>query len=107
MPPMGYRQFLSVVLDRLEHDASPGVMPWESTLRLSMLQIHFGNPRVHYELWLQAKAGRAELDCISRMTRRSMPAGALGSRSASSSCATASVRNSSLRIGLRAGNGFT
>jgi hypothetical protein len=61
MPPMGHRQFLSVVLDRLERDASPGIMPWESRLRFSMLQIHFGNPRVHYELWLQARTGRAEL----------------------------------------------
>jgi hypothetical protein len=61
MPPMVHREFLGIVLDRLEREAAAGVLPWEARVRLSMLQIHFGNPRVHYELWLQGRTGRAEV----------------------------------------------
>jgi hypothetical protein len=53
--------FLELVLAQLTESAAASVGPWQSRVRHRMLQIHFGNPRVHYELWLQTKAGRVEL----------------------------------------------
>ncbi len=58
---MQYQPFLQLVLKRLEAAAAPDLRPWHARQRHAMLQIHYGNPRVHYELWLQARGGRVEL----------------------------------------------
>jgi hypothetical protein len=58
---MHYQPFLQLVLDRLERDATPALRPWHARIRHAMLQIHYGNPRVHYELWLQSRTQRAEI----------------------------------------------
>ncbi|HEY7294104.1 MAG TPA: hypothetical protein VH916_03640 [Dehalococcoidia bacterium] len=58
---MQYQPFLQLVLQRLEAITPPELRPWHARQRHAMLQIHYGNPRVHYELWLQARGGRVEL----------------------------------------------
>jgi|GEM_PF-412228 len=58
---MQQQPFLQLVLERLETGTPPELRPWHARQRHAMLQIHYGNPRVHYELWLQGRSGRAEL----------------------------------------------
>src|SRR5579885_315381 len=53
--------FLQLVLSRLEAETPSALRPWHARQRHAMLQIHYGNPRVHYELWLQGRSGRAEI----------------------------------------------
>jgi hypothetical protein len=61
MTAMPWQTFLQLVLERLEAGADPALRPWHARVRHRMLQLHYGNPRVHYELWLQTKTGRVEL----------------------------------------------
>ena len=58
---MQMQPFLQLVLGRLEAETPPELRPWHARQRHAMLQIHYGNPRVHYELWLQSRSGRAEI----------------------------------------------
>lgn len=58
---MQLQPFLNLVLSRLEAETPPQLRPWQARQRHAMLQIHYGNPRVHYELWLQSRSGRAEI----------------------------------------------
>jgi len=58
---MHAQPFLQLVLDQLERDAPAELRPWQARVRHGMLQIHYGNPRVHYELWLQSRTQRAEV----------------------------------------------
>jgi hypothetical protein len=53
--------FLRLVLDHLEAETPAELRPWHARQRHAMLQIHYGNPRVHYELWLQSRSGRVEI----------------------------------------------
>jgi hypothetical protein len=53
--------FLNLVLERLQLEAPAELRPWQARIRWRMLQIHYGNPRVHYELWLQNRTGRVEV----------------------------------------------
>ncbi len=58
---MQLQPFLSLVLSRLDAETPPELRPWQARQRHAMLQIHYGNPRVHYELWLQSRSGRVEV----------------------------------------------
>lgn len=53
--------FLELVRERLESSNVAVLHSSNSHVRHGMLQIHFGNPRVHYELWLQRRTSRVEL----------------------------------------------
>src|SRR5579883_820366 len=58
---MQLQPFLQEVLSRLEAEVPSTLRPWQARQRHAMLQIHYGNPRVHYELWLQSRSGRVEI----------------------------------------------
>jgi len=58
---MQLQPFLQLVLSCIEAETSPELRPWHARQRHAMLQIHYGNPRVHYELWLQSRSGRVEI----------------------------------------------
>ena len=57
--PLKSRAFLETVRDCALGDLAP-VAP-TARVRGSMLQLHFGDPRQHYELWLRGPAGLIEL----------------------------------------------
>lgn len=58
---MQMQPFLQLVLSRIEAETPSELRPWHARQRHAMLQIHYGNPRVHYEVWLQGRSGRAEV----------------------------------------------
>jgi hypothetical protein len=61
MTPLPWQAFLKLVVERLEDGTSSELRPWHARIRHRMLQVHYGNPRVHYELWLQTRTGRVEI----------------------------------------------
>lgn len=58
---MQLQPFLQLVLSQLEAETPADLRPWHVRQRHAMLQVHYGNPRVHYELWLQSRSGRVEI----------------------------------------------
>ena len=63
MPPGGYRpqEFLHEVRDRLQTALPEPLRAFRSRVVFSTLQVHYGDPRVHYEVWIQRKTGRIEV----------------------------------------------
>lgn len=55
------RDFLLLVHDDLARELPEPLQDHEWRLRWSMLQVYFGSPAVHYEVWVQRKAGRIEI----------------------------------------------
>jgi hypothetical protein len=55
------REFLAVVREAAEPLLPPERAPFYWRLRFNLLQLHHGDPSVHYEVWVQRKARRIEL----------------------------------------------
>jgi hypothetical protein len=55
------RDFLLLVHDNLARDLPEPLQDHQWRLRWSMLQVFFESPTVHYEVWVQRKAGRIEI----------------------------------------------
>jgi hypothetical protein len=53
--------FLVRVRDLAESKLPPELRPFRGRLRMSMVQLYHGDPRIHYEVWLQRKTGRIEI----------------------------------------------
>lgn len=58
---MRIHDFLLLVYDALPQRLPEPLRDHEWRLRWSMLQIYFDNPKIHYEVWVQRKAGRIEV----------------------------------------------
>jgi hypothetical protein len=55
------RDFLLAVYDALSARLTGALRDHEWRVRWSLLQLYFGNPTVHYEVWVQKKNRRIEL----------------------------------------------
>jgi hypothetical protein len=55
------RDFLSQVYDRLPPLLPKPLRDHQWRIRFSMLQVYFGSPAVHYEVWVQRKFRRIEI----------------------------------------------
>ena len=62
-PParLNIREFLHEVQERTERALDPALGSTTSKRMFTSLQIHFGEPRLHYEVWPVRKTGRIEL----------------------------------------------
>lgn len=58
---MRSHDFLIRVRELAEAKLPPGVRRFEGRLRMSLMQLYHGDPRVHYEVWLQRKTARIEI----------------------------------------------
>ena len=54
-------EFLSAVRERAAAQLPPDLRGWRARIMYASLQAHYGNPRVHYEVWLVRKTGRVEI----------------------------------------------
>lgn len=63
MPTAGYRpqEFLHAVRDGLQAALPEPLRAFRSRVVFNTLQVHYGDPRVHYEVWIQRKTGRIEV----------------------------------------------
>ena len=55
------QEFLSAVRERAAAQLPPDLRGWRARIMYASLQAHYGNPRVHYEVWLVRKTGRVEI----------------------------------------------
>jgi hypothetical protein len=55
------QEFLSAVRDRALASLPPDMRGARSRIEYGTLQAHYGNARVHYEVWLVRKTGRIEI----------------------------------------------
>lgn len=53
--------FLTAVRDQAFAGLPGPLQGAQARIRYGMLQIHFGDPRIHYEVWLVRKTGRIEI----------------------------------------------
>ncbi|MCH8160534.1 MAG: hypothetical protein IIB88_01435 [Chloroflexi bacterium] len=58
---MRIRDFLTLVYDSVPERLPQPLREHQWRVRWSMLQVYFGRPNVHYELWVQKKARRIEI----------------------------------------------
>ncbi len=58
---MRIRDFLFLVYDALSKELPRPLRDHRWRVRFSLLQVYFGNPAVHYEVWVQRKIGRIEI----------------------------------------------
>lgn len=58
---MRIREFLAVVREVAEPLLPLARAPFHWRFRFNLLQLHCGDPAIHYEVWVQRKAGRIEL----------------------------------------------
>ncbi len=58
---MRIRDFLLLVYDALPEKLPEALRQHQWRLRWSLLQVYFESPAVHYEVWVQRKAGRIEV----------------------------------------------
>jgi hypothetical protein len=61
MSMMRAQDFLFAVRDRCTAALPEALRGHHARVAYGTLQIHFGNPRVHYEVWLVRKTGRIEV----------------------------------------------
>jgi hypothetical protein len=55
------REFLAVVRGVSELLLPTACAPFHWRFRFNLLQLHHGDPAIHYEVWVQRKAGRVEV----------------------------------------------
>jgi hypothetical protein len=55
------QEFLTAVRDRAAERLPAELRGWRSRIVYATLQTHYGNPHVHYEVWLVRKTGRIEI----------------------------------------------
>ena len=55
------QQFVSQVARRVEQGLADAARPARVSRRFSMVQVAYGQPRVHYEAWIQRGRGQVEL----------------------------------------------
>ncbi len=55
------REFLALVEARLPQALPPGYRGYTSRIAFGFVQAHYGDPRVHYECWVQRKTGLLEI----------------------------------------------
>jgi hypothetical protein len=55
------QEFLSAVRDRAAAMLPPDLRGFRARILYATLQVHYGNPRIHYEVWLVRKTGRIEV----------------------------------------------
>ena len=55
------QEFLHAVRERAAAHLPADLRGWRAQVQYAMLQAHYGNPRVHYEVWLVRKTGRVEV----------------------------------------------
>jgi hypothetical protein len=55
------QEFLQDVRDRVQAALPEPLKAFRSRVVFSTLQLHYGDPRVHYEVWVQRRAGRIEV----------------------------------------------
>ncbi len=53
--------FLIRVRELAEAKLPPEARRFDGRLRMSLMQLYHGDPRIHYEVWLQRKTGRIEI----------------------------------------------
>ncbi|MGH2600426.1 MAG: hypothetical protein ACRDJ9_13700 [Dehalococcoidia bacterium] len=58
---MRAQEFLSEVRDRAVARLPVELRDWRSRIVYATLQTHYGNPHVHYEVWLVRKTSRIEI----------------------------------------------
>jgi hypothetical protein len=61
MTTMRPQEFLHAVRARAAARLPEGLRGWHTRVVYATLQAHYGNPRVHYEVWLVRKTGRIEV----------------------------------------------
>ena len=61
VPVMRPQEFLHGVRERAAARLPDGLRGWKARVMYAALQTHYGNPRVHYEVWLVRKTGRIEV----------------------------------------------
>ena len=54
-------EFLHAVRERAAMQLPPSLRDWRARVMYATLQTHYGNPCVHYEVWLVRKTGRIEV----------------------------------------------
>lgn len=54
-------QFLAALPDEIRRRLPPDLAGFQVRHRASLVQFHYGDPRVHFEVWLQGGARRIEL----------------------------------------------
>src|SRR5262245_26036672 len=55
------QEFLHAVQERAAARLPEDLRGWNARVMYGALQAHYGNPRVHYEVWLVRKTGRIEV----------------------------------------------
>lgn len=58
---MRFHEFLLRVRELAEARLPAGAPRFQGRLRLSLIQLYRDDPRLHYEVWIQRKAGRIEV----------------------------------------------
>lgn len=58
---MRAQEFLQAVRERAAAQLPAELRGWHARVMYGSLQTHYGNPRVHYEVWLVTKTGRIEI----------------------------------------------
>jgi len=58
---MQAQAFLASVRDKALAGLPDELRPPQSRIRYGMLQLHYGDPRIHYEVWLVRKTGLIEV----------------------------------------------
>lgn len=61
MTTMRPQEFLGAVRERAAARLPDGLRSWHTRIVYGTLQAHYGNPRIHYEVWLVRKTGRIEV----------------------------------------------
>jgi hypothetical protein len=56
-----FHEFLIRVRELAEAKLPPEGRRFDGRLRISLMQLYHGDPRIHYEVWLQRKTGRIEI----------------------------------------------
>jgi hypothetical protein len=54
-------EFLNAVRERAVARLPEELRGWRARVQYAALQAHYGNPRLHYEVWLVRKTGRIEI----------------------------------------------
>jgi hypothetical protein len=58
---MRVRDFLMLVRERLEPLLPAELRSFQARIRFNLLQVYYGHPSLHYEVWPQRKNGRIEI----------------------------------------------
>jgi hypothetical protein len=58
---MRVRDFLMLVRERLESLLPAELRSFQARIRFNLLQVYYGRPSLHYEVWPQRKSGRIEI----------------------------------------------